>query len=296
MKKFLLVAGLLVGVMASACKDEPLIVDSLGATPSIKPPAGSVVASAVAPGDTLKYKLNLTSFGNRATGAQFTVTASGAGWLVRPIRQATTTLSTDFILVNTTDWMTSTFKLYAWGTRGTQISKDSTLIATWTVQREVGPPPGGSIDSSATQALRQYLNPENLAVISPVQVHSEPAPTCAGEWAGARNRSLRILPVVPTDSICRQIFRTMRINRDALFADSVAAAAPDTSIYKGPPLPWFDGALLPVVDAVPELVSFVVLPPTVELKPGESTQLCAQWTYGDGTALDTCSWVRRRAV
>lgn len=286
--------SLIVLLFAAGCTPPPdTRTDSLGA--SVGMLEGRNAAVTVAPGDTLDYKLVLTSFGNRATGALFTVTASGGGWQ-RPIRQATTTLTTDFKLINTTDWTTSTFKLYAWGTRSPAISKDSTLIATWTVNRSVGPPPGGIIDSSDVIALRAYLNPENLGTISPVKVvaaTTDSSYTCPGEWAGARNRSLRILPTFSTDTRCLEILRTMRLNQDALFADSAAIAEPDTSIYKSPPLPWDGSVLFDQVLADPPTLREGVVPSTLTLHVGQMFRLCYEWVYGDGTMNDTCVRARR---
>lgn len=275
-------------MLAQACQSEnALKVSKLG---------GTVAPMFTAPGDTLNYKLNLTNFGPSATGAQFTVTASGGGW-TRPIRQATTTLSTDFKLINTTAWTTSTFKLYAWGTRGATISRDSTLIATWTVNRSVGPPPSGDIDSSGVISLRQYLNPEQLQTIQPVLVTlytSDSLVSCNGEWVGAANRSLRILPTLTTKASCLPLIRHMPLNVDALKYDSLAKADTSDSIYVWqPPLPWYSStALLDTVDGNPSTLRYGPWPKNVTLAVGQKFQLCWEELYSDETKYSSCTRMR----
>ena len=130
-------------LILALCLALPACEDSQAMVP---PDGGRLVR---APGDTLAYRLILEGFGRRSTAAEFTVKASTSGWTL-PVRQRMTTLSADFQLKNPTDWPVTTFKLWAWGVAGTQISKDSALIATWTVQppdRGPEPPPGGRLDT-----------------------------------------------------------------------------------------------------------------------------------------------------
>lgn len=141
----LLLSALLVACHPSPPAGDPAPPDTGSVTKPVA--AQAAFGHALAAGDTLAYILTLNSFGARATGAQFTVFASQAGW-TRPVRQPMITLSLPFTLINATAWDTVTFKLYAWGTNGAKVSKDSSLLATWRVVRSPSAPPGGSIDSS----------------------------------------------------------------------------------------------------------------------------------------------------
>jgi hypothetical protein len=119
-------------------------------------------AAFVAPGDTLTYTLTLASFGARATGALFTVHSITPGWR-GPVRQSMTTLTSGFELVAPAAWDSAAFRLYAWGTNGSKVSRDSTLIASWKVLRSPGAPPGGTLDSSAVIALQVWPDSARLA-------------------------------------------------------------------------------------------------------------------------------------
>lgn len=226
--------------------------------------------NSAAPGDSLAYKVILTSFGQRATGALFTVHTTATGWNVRPVRQATTTLTTNFLLANTTGWSTATFRLYAWGTNGTVVSKDSTLIATWTVNRSVGPPPSGGIDSSGAIALRELLLDSTMSLVQSAELHvTSIGEICNIEWWG-NSKGTRVVPALGSTSTCLNVIQTDERTLQTLNLDSLPPYG-KTGPYDNP-----SGAELPRTLMDTRMPQISLGPDTVVAYGGQLLTI-AQW-------------------
>lgn len=182
---------------------------------------GRIAALATtATGDTLLYGLTLSGFGPRASAAQITVKmlAGDTGWTL-PRGKAVNSLQSTFLLINRSPWATATFALWAWGVNGSRLSKDSTLIGSWTVLRGPGVPPGGSIDSAQVQAVR--VRPDSVTLASGKQQLFCADLLIGATWVGASNNDPACLltPAIESDSPLRVIqarlaFAGMRLEPD----------------------------------------------------------------------------------
>lgn len=184
------------------------------------PPNGRVTFNA-AFGDTLDYSFLVSSFGARATGLLFSVRPQGtftSGWTV-PTRRPSSTLSTQFYLINPTAWDSASFALWAWGTRGSAVSPDSTLVAVWKRVRAPGAPPGGTLDSTRTigsiiltppAVTLAFLGQQQFCsfmkfVDGRVAMKSVQAAVCASVYQGAFSSTQRAVSPAQqakTDSTC----------------------------------------------------------------------------------------------
>lgn len=130
--------GIFTGCSPSAVLQESAL-RNVGRPAPTAPKSGVVTVGDVS--DTTAHTLVLTSFGQRASGALFTVTSEDctSDWTL-PVRQATNSLTSTFTLINNNTWTTCSFALYAWGTRDAEISLDSTRIAVWPLTYSAEPP------------------------------------------------------------------------------------------------------------------------------------------------------------